>query len=654
MTRQLLEDVGANKIEFAYDYLAGITRENNWGGINGDDYLARGFETENILYNGNRTGQPTSLDTANVERVEALRGPTALLFGRADPGGLINIITKQPLAEPLYQVEVLGGSGLFDDGSRLRDVRATVDLGGPLDKEGRLRYRLNGAAEYDRSFRQDVEERLFFVSPVVEYQLSDATIVNVELSYQYREEPFDRGVPFINGKPRLDRDWYVGEDNPGTFDKHYLSGAFRLEHALNNDWTARLGVYTSYNDITGDIAHLGGIFDDGTAVAHYRRLATEDFFLTLQPELVGEFMTGWFGHTVLLGVDFAYQRNKFFGIAGGNGTPFNIFDPDFPVDTPPIDLTQPGAFLFDDDFTATSVGLYIQDQIDLTEQLKLLLGLRWDGVWIDDDLSGAFGVGAPEPFPLGGKDTLYDNNLIPRVGLVYQPIKQLGLYASYAETYRPPLNGGLGLVDREGNPIEAEEAQSYEIGIKLDALEGRLGGTLALFRANKRNVIESDPIDPFALINLGRVRSEGIEFDLSGEPMENLSFGFTYTYTDAHIPGNDSPLPQGTRLRNIPHHAASFQAAYSFTQGPLTGLRLFSGLVYEDIKLASTSATDKTKIPDYVRFDLGASYKLTKHITARLLARNVTDKEYYTSAAGPLAVAVGEPLNLEFGVKVQF
>ena len=174
-------------------------------------------------------------------------------------------------------------------------------------------------------------------------------------------------------------------------------------------------------------------------------------------------------------------------------------------------------------------------------------------------------------------------------------------------------------------------------------------------------MLEVDPAgDFFAQVNLGDVRSQGLEFDLAGEVTENLSLGVSYAYTDARVLEDGASLfepdlfTKGKRPRNVPHHAASLQAAYRLTEGPLRGLRVFGGLVYEDEKPTDTSKDINTDLPAYVRLDLGASYPLSETVSASLLVCNVTDTEYYTSAAGQNNVAVGEPLSIALGFRARF
>ena len=650
ITRQALEDAGTTEVADAYDYLAGIQRDNNIGGLIGDAYLARGFVADDLLINGNRSGRPSTLDTANVERIEALRGPTATLFGRADPGGLINIVTKQPLSEPFYQADLSGGSGFAGEGDRFRDIRATLDSGGPIDEQGRARYRFNAAAERERSFREDSDKTVFFASPVVDLELDDKTVANLELAYQYRQDVFDRGNFFVEGDLDLPRDFFLGEDQGDDQTSHTVTGALRIDRALSNTVNARLGLYASYGDLSSEGLEPSSVIGSQVSAVRVSNDGS-DLFLTAQPELVAEVATGPIGHTLLFGLDASYRESDLLFFRGAPGAPIDAFAPDFPVDLPDFDLSVPGNQRFDSDFTARAIGVYAQNQIDLSEQWKLLLGARWDSVWLSSDIATTFNVGTQVTD--ARDETFKDSAFLPRAGLVYQPIEQIGLYASYSESYRAPPPTST-LRDANGEQVDAETGRSFEVGVKLDALEGRLTGTLAAFRTEKENVIDTDPADPFAVTNLGEVRSQGVEFDLYGEVFDNFSLGVTYTFTDAEIASNEGGVPSGTRLRNVPRHAASLQAAYRFTQGSLEGLRIFGGAVYEGEKPTSTEGGSPPDLPDYVRLDLGASYEFTENVQARLQLQNLTDKTYYTSANGRDRVTVGQPFNATLGVRVRF
>ncbi len=648
ITRQAIEDAGADTLADTYDYLAGVTRDNTQGGLQGDEYIVRGFDTENVLFNGNRTSSASTLDTQNVERVEVLRGVTGLLFGRADPGGLINIVTKQPLDEPLYIVEGQYSSGISGDGEDLDKGRVAIDIGGPLNEQKTLRYRLNAAYDDEQSFREDVDEEVKFISPVIEYEINDKTIANIEIIYQEREDTFDRGLFEVNGDLVLDLDFNVAENNTGVIDKEFLSGTVRLDHEFAPGWKARLGVYASDDERDGDAVQQGGV--TGQIANRQRRdVKSVDKFLTIQPEITGEFSTGSIGHTVLVGADWADQSIDFRGIIGPATSPIDVFNPDFSVPIPPLDPAM--SSLFDSKLDSESLSFYLQDQIDLTEQWKLLLGIRWEEVRISADTNVAFG-----PIALNPEERFKDSETTGRVGLVYQPIESVGMYISYAESYRAPV-ATLSLQDSMGNEVDAETGDAYEFGVKYESPNGNFGGTAAVYHIDKDNVLDTDPDDPFGFlsaINVGKVRSEGFELDFGGEITDNISVSFSYAYTDVRTTESSATFTEGTRLRNVPRNAASFQGSYKFMQGSLQGLRVFGGWVYEDSRRTSQASTDDTMLPAYSIFNLGADYEITNNVKATVLVKNIFDEEYYTSAAGALNIGVGDPLRVDFGLKATF
>ncbi len=644
LPRQAIEDSGARKVGDTFDYLAGVVKENNVGGQVGDRYTARGFTADNILINGNRTGTPQSLDLGNVEQVEVLRGPTATLFGRGESGGLINVVTKQPLSEQYAAATLEGASGVYGEGDRLKNGRVALDAGGPMDEAGRIRYRFNLAAQNKISFRDEIDEQVFLIAPVVEAEIDKDTVVNFEASYQYGNEQFDRGVPFIYGEPLLDRNFNPGGNDIPDVDKHYVSSIFRADHTLSNTWRARVGFYSSATFLQG-----GGIEvtnTNGQTTALRRRNETlEEYFFTFQPELIGEFETGSVGHTLLMGADFGFDRSHANSKIGANSATYDLLNPAFPT-VPEVIGT--GNQYFQADRKETGTGFYVQDQVDLTDAWKVLLGLRYDRIQLSNDTDYA------QPGFTTNVDEFYsDDVFLPRMGLVYQPIDEVSFYTSYAEGYRPPTTS-FGLLDVNGDPVQPETSKSMEVGVKLDALGGDISGTFAAFRIDKKNVLEAGTgLNFLRARNLGKVRSEGFEFDLAGQVDENLKLGVTYSYTNASVRGGGTD-PKGTRIRNVPLHMASLQGTYEFRGGSMDGLRLFAGLVYESKQKTDTSQTIRTQIPDYIRADIGGEYTFNDAFTAALSVRNVTDEEYYVTAAGQNNVYPGEPLSVSLRLIAEF
>ncbi|MGL5076754.1 MAG: TonB-dependent siderophore receptor, partial [Waterburya sp.] len=215
---------------------------------------------------------------------------------------------------------------------------------------------------------------------------------------------------------------------------------------------------------------------------------------------------------------------------------------------------------FDTDTQTDRLGIYIQDQVAFTEQIKLLAGLRYDTV--EKNIVDKFN---------STETTQNDDAVIPRVGMVYQPIPELSLYGSYSQSFIPSEE-----VTSNGDPLEPETGEGFEFGVKGELLEKKLSATLAYFNITKQNVANPDPVDPFSSVSTGEQKSQGIEFDLSGEILPGWKVITSYAYIDAEV-SEDNSIPVGNRLFNAPEHSASLWTTYEIQQGNLKGLGFGGG-----------------------------------------------------------------------------
>lgn len=643
LTRRSLEDTGVEDVADAYDHLAGVNRDNNTGGLFGDQVLVRGLTSDNILINGDRAGRPVSLDTANVERIEALRGPSATLFGPGEAGGTVNVITKQPLSEHFSEIGLSYNFGLGSDGGRQSIARADFDSGGPLNETGSVRYRFNLAAEGGDSFRRDIDSTLFFVSGVLEFDLSPNTIANLEVTHQQRKQPFDRGVFFVNGTLPLSRDFNLAEGQVGSYDQTYTSVATRLEHRFSDKLRGRVNLSYSFNDFDGTGAQVDSVVGT-TATLENRADFGEYTYLIFQPELVYQFSTGSVNHTLLVGAEYSRSTADFTLNFGPGSAPVDVFNPVFPVATPPVG--SPGTFTFDGDQTVESYAVYIQDEIDITDRFTVVAGARFEKIEADQLVTAdVVGFGS-----FGGTNSLSDSDTTYRLGAVYAINDVLSVYGSYSQSFRFGGTQGVGLVDVNGDPIDPERGENYEVGFKFEGLGGNLLGTAAIFRTDKDNVIEAAPFPAIdRAVNLGKVRSQGFEFDVAGDLGAGLSLGATYTYLDVSVREATNGIPAGTTLRNVPTHSASLRAAYEFQND----WRLFGAIVHESSKFAATAA-GAPELPDYTRVDLGASKRFRNGGELALFVENVFDEAYYPTAAGQNNVSVGAPMNATIAYNMRF
>ncbi|MCG6137824.1 MAG: TonB-dependent siderophore receptor [Nostoc sp. LLA-1] len=621
--RQLLEDQNTTRIQDALQNVSSVQKRDNTG-IDSGTFVIRGFEQfGGIFRNGFAPGDTSSaINTANIERIEVLRGPASVLYGQIAPGGIINIVTRQPLSTPYYSVDFSAGSFGF--------YQPSVDLSGPLTDDGSLLYRLNLAYENSQSFRDNIFAERIFVAPVLTWNISDRTSLTVDFEYQDDDYRLDRGIPAIGDRPApIPIDRFIGYRFDGDiYNERTLRASYRLQHQFSEDWELRNAFSFQSTRLTGGLSNGPfAIVDNQFADEIY--LGSNDILgeaYTLQTELVGQFNTGSIVHQPLLGVEL--RRNTFF-LRGSEvlAPPLDIFNPNYDVPLP--DFSVPD-FFFEGSTRTNTLGIYLQNQVTLADDLNLLIGGRFDTIRQETD----FGTLVEQS----------DSAFSPRVGIVYQPIEPVSLYASYSQSFVPV--SGRNATDE---PFEPTRGTQYEVGIKTDITE-QLSATLAVYQIARTNLLTTDLDNPRFSTQVGEQRSRGIELDIAGEILPGWNVITSYTYTDAVI-SNDNRLPVGNRLQNVPKHAASLWTTYELQQGDLQGLGFGLGLYYvgeKNVDLANTAT-----IPSYFRTDSAIYYKRDNWRLA-LNIRNLFNTTYYEAAQSRQFIYPGAPFTVIGSFSIQF
>ncbi|BAC88302.1 TonB-dependent siderophore receptor [Gloeobacter violaceus] len=562
--QQVIEDQQVTRLDEALRNVSGVTFNGLDTGTDGR-FSIRGFENVPLLQDGFRQYNLVGLpETANLERVEVLKGPASVLYGEAQPGGVINAVTKQPTATPLYSAELQAGSfGL---------VRPRLDLGGPVSADGTLRYRLNTVFESKASFRNYTQQyRKFFVAPVFAWQLDERTRLNLELQYQYSERPWDGGtVALGTGVVRVPRERTFNE--PDDFiRRNFLNTGLTLSHRFSDNWSLKSAFRFTENRIYSDKLTIPIFFDEASGTLG-RVFAFDDFRsrdYSLQNALTGKFSTGTIDHTLLLAVDL--NRNDFTQVATGdlfNPTLINVFNPVYRA-VPRPDKAQMG-LLFDQQAQTDRLGVVVQDQLSFSPDWKLLASLRYDSVRQKvEDVPALF-------TPTGLGSFQYNDAFTPRLGTLYRPLPQLGIFVSYARSFNPSVNAFAF----DGLPLPPERGEGYEAGLKAD-LGANLSATLAFYDLTRRNVPTPDPAFPglgFVLAT-GEQRSRGVELDLAGQILPGWNVIGFYSYIDAQV-SRDSIVPVGNRLPGVPEHSASLWSTYQLQSGAAQGLGFGLGFNY--------------------------------------------------------------------------
>jgi iron complex outermembrane receptor protein len=560
---QVIEEQQVTQLDEALRNVSGVTFGGDVGG-RGDQFSIRGFEDAPVLRDGfRRYGSYQSFpEVANLERIEVLKGPASILYGEIQPGGLINLVSKKPLAEPFYEAELQVGNWGF--------LRPRFDISGPLTSDGSLLYRLNALYQTGDSFRGfDQEKRRFFISPVLTWRISDRTDLTVSLEYTDNKGPADFGLPALGDEvvdvPR-DR---IANNPDDTITNKYLNVGYNLEHRFSENWTLRNAFrYSSYKYNYNVVALTFG-FDEATETVENFWASQEgrDKNYALQTNLLGKFATAGIEHTLLFGVDLSHNNERIFSI--GDFTtpiPVNIFNPVYGQIPKPEEDTLPD--FGGDEIKTNRLGIYVQDQLSLFDNLKLVLGLRYDTVEQET-------VNLPGLFTQSGEQTRNYDSFTPRLGIVYQPVEELSLYASYSRSFNP--NSATTV---SGDTLEPEKGEGYEVGVKAELLERRLSATLAYFDITKQNVAVSDPLFPLSSIATGEQRSQGVELDVTGQIRPGWNIIAAYAYIDAEVTADTNADIVGNRLFNVPKHSASLWTTYEIQRGNWQGLGFGIGFNY--------------------------------------------------------------------------
>ncbi|WP_278400234.1 TonB-dependent siderophore receptor [Stutzerimonas kunmingensis] len=628
---QVVEDIGATRLEDALDYAGGVERGNNFGGQGLTEFLVRGFSTREFYRNGfavNR-GYPNMPDANTLERIEVLRGPASMLYGRGDPGGTFNIVSKQPQAER----RTVLGSQVNTDGLR----RGTLDTTGALDESAAFTYRLNLVAEGSDSFRDHVESERYNIAPVLRWQLSDDTALILEGDYLHNRHPMDRGLTrYPNQAGDLSRDRFLGEESAGKLTNQNATTQLRLEHQLDSQWMLRGGIQYLDGSLDGGAVENNGLAANGRTVGRNyseRWLNWND--LAVQANLEGHFDAAGLAHTLLLGVEFDdFNYDSQIDRSGGatSDFPIDLYDPVYGQPLPALTRTT----TYDDE-NLKSYAFFLQDQIALTERLTAQVGARLERFEqrYENKLT-----------PAGSWDQAH-NAVSPRFGLIYDLTEELAVYANTSRSFKP--NRGA---DRSSQAFDPEKGIAHEVGIKYELPEHDLSVTAALFHITKENVLTSDPLDSNYQVAAGEARSRGFDISVAGNITPQWRVIGGYAYVDAEVTeSSNASMPTGTRLANVPRHSFNLLDTYEFAEGPLAGLGVGMGVKYVGDRKGGATST-AFDMDAYTTVDLLAYYPLTERVRLNLNLNNLFDEEYEERAWGNIWAYPGAPRTLQAGIAI--
>lgn len=596
--RELLDLRNVSNIGEAAETISGVQRTIGFSG--NQRFRIRGFQAVSTLRDGFRqsVSQP-EIDLQGVDSIEVLKGPASALYGRFEPGGVINFVSKRPQEDAAHVATFTAGAYDY--------ARAGLDLNAPLRADGSLLGRFNVGYEDAGSFRDGIDNRQLYVAPVIDWRPDADTSLLLRAEYLDRDAAFDRGL----GNSSRFLDLPLGRNFGEEFmriEKQQWSVGAEFNRQLTSDWRLRMGGFVSDVDVPREeffnygFPALAGNAVNRNFVSYHERQRD----VTLQAELYGAFDTGAIRHTLLVGGEHVDDRLHFLDGRIAYGQPIDLYAP---VPTGRPDAYEPTG---DSRYAYRTRALYLQDEL-AWQRWRLLLGGRFEHT-------------QTESFYTGGIDPAIvrkDSPFSPRAGLTFLVTPDLSLYTSWARSFRNEADAGLLESGITPKPTRGDQ---LEAGLKSLLLDGRMEATFAVFDLRKRDAVVADPVDWNLVVQTGELQVRGVEAEVSARPVDPWTLIASYAYSDATIREDTDALLVGNRLAGVPRHQASVWTSWTFA-GALSGLTLGGGVFHASEQAATTA--NSFMLPGYTRLDLNARYAFGNGLELLLNVDNVTDRRYF-------------------------
>jgi len=604
-----------------------------------DAIVIRGNQTTaDFFLNGVRDDVQYYRPLYNLEQIEILRGANALLFGRGGGGGVINRVTKSPefgeaFAEVTAGVDTFGAFQVSGDGNvAITDTTAA---------------RVNLLYEEFANHRDVFEGERYAINPTLSFDLSPDT--NLELFYEHVNDDrvVDRGVPSVsvaNGPDvpleGFDETFFGSADGNYTTLQADIFSA-RLDHtfsdSLRGNVTTQYAVYDKYYQNIYAAGFDASVTPNRLTLDGYADSTERENFI-VQGNLIGEFQTGALTHTVLVGLEYGDQStdnsridNRF---AASNDDQI-VIDFSDPVQVPAFDFNTP---LRDRSSEVQFTSLYVQDQIDLTDQLKLVLGARFDR--FDVSVLDREAVSATDD----GRRSRVDEEVSPRLGLIYKPAGNVSIYASYAESFLPSAGDQFLTLTRTTEDVQPQRFENSEVGLKWD-LNDALSLTTAVFRVERGLFTSVDPNNMAQIITIPGSVTDGMEIQLVGALTERWTVNAGYSYLDSTVDGGTF---DGNRTLQTPEHMASLWNRFDVT----SRLDLALGVTYQDSYFVRED--NAVEVPGYTRVDAAAYYELSDQTRLQLNVENLFNTDYFPDAHSNDNISTGAGTNARLTVRHRF
>jgi catecholate siderophore receptor len=624
VARDLIRDQSMQSLADVARYVPGAGMAQGEG--NRDTIILRGnSSTSDFFLDGVRDDVEYFRDLYNVDRIEVLKGPNAMIFGRGGAGGVVNRVTRQADWDGGREVTLQGGS--WDN------RRATFDVGAGLSDAVALR--VTGMYEDSDSYRDGVGLERQGVNPTAAFRLGDDTTMRLSYEYFDYDRVADRGIPSLGGAPLVTgEETFFGDPTRSPTQATVNLASVVLDHAFNENVRLRnRTLYADYDKFYQNVFPGAVDADAGTVTitAYSNEQLRENVFN--QTDLTFSATTGTVRHGFLLGVELGEQVTDNFRNTGFfDDTATSVQAPlDNPTISVPVTFRQ-SATDADNHSRATVAAFYAQDQIELGPMFEAVLGLRYDRFEVE-----ARNNRTGEAF------SSTDDLVSPRAGLIFKPAANVSLYASYSMSYVPRAGAQLASLNLASETLDPEEFENLEVGAKWDLRPG-LALTAAVFQLDRSNVVIADPNTPGQSLLVDGQRTEGIEFGVSGQLSDRWSVQGGYAWQDGEL----TQALGGTALAQLPEHVASLWNKVALSGAWSVGL----GVIHQTEMFAA--ADNAVTLPDFTRVDAGVYFEPNERLRLQLNVENLLDETYYPNAHNNNNITPGSPLAVRAGLTARF
>lgn len=613
---------------------AGVPMIANQGRVT---FRSRGFETEPNARNGVAGAAFSFLDNSNLERVEAIKGPSSTLFGTSvssSYGGLYNRVTKKPFNGTGGEMAYTGGSWNFN--------RLAFDFNTPVNADKTALFRINGATTFEKSFQDNGFTNSIALAPSFSYQVNDRLSLLLDIEFgQAKGTSVVRFNPYTGTKRTISiadmgfpyKRTFLGDDV--TYSTQMLNVFGQINYKISSGWTSQTVFSRARSTINGDITALNGRTDStlraSVIIGNTNFIATD-----LQQNFIGDFKIGSFRNRVVIGLDYYNNYNTFDRVTVNGPTVNFIHTPaTYKVSRYQLDSLTTSGTLRKEKNSDNTYAAYASDVFNITDRLMVMGSIRVDnyhynGVYniVTGVTAGGLGAGGIQAGP-------YTQTAIShKDGIVYQVIRdKVSLFGNY-------LNGFFNIsgVDKNGTPFKPQQGNQWEAGVKAEVFDHKLAGTVSYYDININNVLRTDPTDANYSIQDGTQYSKGVEVDLTANPIDGLNIVAGYALNKSKFTEADSSVLGLRPALSGPENTVNFWVSYRMTDGPLSGLGVGFGGNIGSMSYQTNTQTSKITIPSYKMFDATIFYDLAK-MRISFKVDNLTSEKAWSVRLTPQAPA---------------